>query len=176
MNYQSKLKWLGLPLVHVCCGQQDNSRRARGIARGWIAVGDIAFGILFSFGGVAVGGIAIGGASLGLFSIGGLALGLCSIGGLAVGVYAAGGLAVGVWAFGGGAYALRAAYGGHAIAGHYACGGLASAAHANDLAAKNYIKTHWFFSFARWALNGMKYSWLCIFLCLIPVWLNRRKS
>lgn len=106
-------------------------------AKGWIAIGDRAHGILFAAGGVAVGAISLGGVSFGLISIGGLSIGAISLGGIALGIYAGGGGAIGYVAVGGGAVALHAAFGGLAIARDYAFGALAIAAHANDAAARN---------------------------------------
>ena len=96
LNYQSHRTLLGLPLVHLASGQVVDGRYQRGIARGWIAIGDISLGILFSLGGVACGGISIGGVSLGLITFGGVGLGLICLGGLAIGGYAVGGFAIGV--------------------------------------------------------------------------------
>ncbi len=45
---------LGLPLVHVAIGPPEGSSAARGIAKGWSAIGDIAFGVVFALGGLAV--------------------------------------------------------------------------------------------------------------------------
>src|SRR6516162_3071039 len=117
-NYKSHRTLFGLPLVHLASGQVEDGRYKRGIARGWIAIGDISLGILFSLGGVACGGISIGGVSLGLITFGGVGLGLICLGGLALGGYAVGGFAFGVLAVGGGAIALYDAEGGLAIAGH----------------------------------------------------------
>lgn len=82
---------------------------------GWIAIGDMAFGVLFASGGVAMGGIAFGGLSLGMLSLGGVALGGFAFGGMAIGYVAIGGLAV----------AYQMAVGGAALAGKLAVGGAA---------------------------------------------------
>jgi hypothetical protein len=55
MNYKSSVTLLGLPLVHVAIGSPEGSPGVRGIAKGWIAVGDIAFGVAFALGGLASG-------------------------------------------------------------------------------------------------------------------------
>jgi hypothetical protein len=55
MHYKSSKTLLGLPLVHVAIGSPDGSRAGRGIAKGWVAVGDISFGIVLSVGGLAIG-------------------------------------------------------------------------------------------------------------------------
>lgn len=143
------------------------------VARGWIALGDRAHGLLFACGNIAIGGIAIGGVAAGVFAFGGLALGLISIGGASIGGLALGGLAIGpiawggagfgVWAFGGlavgwlacggGAFAWRAAHGGLACAHDFATGGKAIAAHANDEAARAFIANSHFFQTAQWQLT-----------------------
>ena len=117
MEYRSDATLLGLPLVHIATSSIVDGRFHRGVATGWIAIGDVAFGILFASGGLAVGGV----------SLGGLAVGVLPIGGLALGVLALGGAALGIVAIGGAAVAWHAAIGGLAIASHYAAGGVAMA-------------------------------------------------
>jgi len=129
MAYRSGFELLGLPFIHVAMGTMENGRWKRGVARGWIAVGDVAFGVLVSVGGIAFGGIAVGGLALGVVTLGGLALGGYSLGGLALGFLAIGGLAVG----------YQGALGGAAIAKDFAVGGLAIAEHANDAAAERFF-------------------------------------
>jgi hypothetical protein len=131
MNYQSRYRLLGLPLVHVNTGVTSPGGYRRGVAVGWIAVGDVSFGVV-SIGGVAVGGVAIGGIAAGLLVLAGAAIGLASLGGLAVGVLAVGGAAFG-WV---------AAVGGLAVARDFASGGVALATHANDAAAAAYVAGH----------------------------------
>jgi hypothetical protein len=115
MEYQSRLRPFGLPLVHIAIGGDGASRR--GVAAGWIAIGDVALGVLFAFGGAAFGSVSLGGFAFGLVPIGGVALGLLALGGVGVGVVACGGAAV----------AVHLAVGGVAIARDYAIGGLALA-------------------------------------------------
>ena len=120
-EYASSMRVLGLPLVHVVLGPRGE--QSRSVAKGVIAVGDVAFGVVFALGGVAVGGISVGGLSLGILSIGGLAVGGIAIGGIAAGLVAVGGLAVGMVAVGGGALGYYAV-GGGAIGVHAAGGGV----------------------------------------------------
>ncbi len=130
MSYKSGFELLGLPFVHVTVGaRMENGQWKREVARGWIALGPIAFGVLFSAGGIAFGGLAIGGLALGALTLGGLAIGGYSLGGLAVGYLAMGGLALG----------FQGAMGGAAIAKMFALGGLAIAEHANDAAAEKFF-------------------------------------
>ncbi|MFC2091589.1 hypothetical protein ACFLTD_02320 [Elusimicrobiota bacterium] len=56
MNYKTKLTVLGLPFIHISTGNVMNGHYKRGSAKGWIAVGDISFGVILSAGGVAFGG------------------------------------------------------------------------------------------------------------------------
>ncbi|MGH7140173.1 MAG: RNA polymerase sigma factor [Pirellulales bacterium] len=160
-QWTSSRMLLGLPLVDVnfaspyrlAAGQRSNA------ARGWIAFGDKAYGVILAVGNVAVGGIAVGGAlSVGVISlggiatgglaIGGLSLGVIGVGGLGAGLFALGGMALGWIAYGGGAVAWKAAKGGGAWAHDFAIGGSATAAHANDRAAETFVEQCWFFSAA----------------------------
>ncbi|WP_435020333.1 RNA polymerase sigma factor [Tundrisphaera sp. TA3] len=146
--YRSRASILGRPLVDINVADprfpgDPPPEPGRGIARGWIAIGDHARGLILAIGSqTAVGLMAIGGRTLGVISVGGvacggiavggLAVGLVGIGGLGVGILAIGGGAIGAWAAGGGALAWNVAVGGAAIARQAAFGGLAI---ARDLAA-----------------------------------------
>lgn len=164
LEYRSRWTFLGLPLIHVRLGRRpDDPLRP---ALGWIAIGDWAIGVLFSFGGIAFGGISIGGISAGLISIGGIALGLLAGGGLAIGSWAVAGAAMGYVAVGGFALAWHAAQGGVAVAQHFAQGGAAQAQHANDAVARAFFDSHTFFEYAGDAIRGS--GWL-VLLCWLPM-------
>lgn len=117
-EYKSKITVCGLPLIHIKLrnkyrlGLNLKLTRAKGI----IAIGDIATGILFGSGIISTGLLSFGVISIGLLlsfgalSIGGLSFGAISIGGLAIG-----GLAIGIEAIGGLAIAKNVAIGGGAI-------------------------------------------------------------
>jgi hypothetical protein len=163
MNYTSSVRLLGLPLIDVRVGVPPAPGVTRSVARGWIAVGDLAFGGFLSLGGIAVGGIAIGG----------LAVGVVPIGGLAAGLLALGGAAFGVWSVGGAAFGLHAALGGLAIAASYAQGGLAIARHANDADAVAFFSTGPVFPAVRACLPYTR--WLVLLPVLfLPFFLRRR--
>src|SRR5204863_2015991 len=98
-EYRSRWTLLGLPLIHIRMECMQDGKTLP--AKGWIAVGNIAYGVLFAFGGVAVGTVSLGGFAVGLVAIGGGGLGLLSFAGLALGVWAIGGAAVGYLASGG---------------------------------------------------------------------------
>jgi hypothetical protein len=105
-EYRSTASIAGWPLIHICAGVDPATMRPR-VARGVIAIGNIAVGVV-AIAGLACGLVTIGGLSLGLLlALGGVALGFgLSMGGLAVGSFALGGLAVGLsYAIGGAAYA-----------------------------------------------------------------------
>ena len=90
-EYKSATTIAGWPLVHVCSGVDPVTMRLR-VARGIVAVGNVAVGVL-AIGGVAIGLLTVGGGSIGiLMAIGGAALGLgVSVGGFALGSVAIGG-------------------------------------------------------------------------------------
>jgi hypothetical protein len=111
----------------VATGTVVDGRYRRGVATAWFAVGDIAVGVLFACGGIALGGFSVGGAAFGLVPVGGLALGVLAIGGLALGAVAVGGASI----------AWYAAVGGLAVAGEYAIGSVALARHVLAPQASN---------------------------------------
>jgi hypothetical protein len=67
MEYRSPIRLLGVPLVHFATGRLEGGQYRRGIARGWIAIGDIAaIGWIAAVGGLAVAReFALGGAAVG---------------------------------------------------------------------------------------------------------------
>jgi hypothetical protein len=166
MEYRSRTILLGLPIVHVATARVVDGQLRRGIARGWIAAGDVSFGILISVGGVAFGGLSLGGLSVGVISLGGASLGA---------LLALGGLAIGYLALGGAALAVKGAVGGLAVALDYAVGGRAIANHANDAAAQHFFQEDLLMSSAQ-ALADHS-PWLLILLA-VPVLaaLHRRRS
>ena len=169
--YRSRAALCGWPLIDINVNDPAPPLGNTGalppppprIARGWVAIGDDARGLLLAVGLRASGLIAIGGRSFGVISVGGMAVGLIAFGGLALGPIALGGLALGGLALGGcsvgwqaaggcaiaadvacggGAAAWHAAYGGAAFAYDYALGGAALAVHANDVAAHEGLDMH----------------------------------
>jgi len=165
MEYRSRSSLLGLPLVHVATTEMRDGRLRRGIAKGWIAVGDISFGVLFATGGVAVGGIAFGGAGVGVICLAGCAVGCAALGGLAVGI----------WALGGAAIAAHAALGGLAIAGKFALGGQAIAEHAGDAAAVEFFSTQTAFRIGDWLARHARWLVLLFIGYGIGMLLTRKK-
>jgi hypothetical protein len=157
MNYKSSVTLLGLPLVHVAIGSPEGSPGVRGIAKGWIAVGDIAFGVAFALGGLAVGGFSVGGLSVGVVALAGVSIGVWSVGGLALGAFALGGAAIAFWA----------ANGGLAIASQYALGGFAMGASANTDAARTYFESSVFFGVA--TLVARHSRWLLVLAIIVPL-------
>jgi hypothetical protein len=151
MHHVSRARLLGLPLLEIRTTQRVDGEWRRGVACAWIAIGDVACGVLFAAGGIALGGVSVGGLALGALPIGGLALG-----GLAVG-----GGAAGIWAAGGAAFGLHAALGGLALAGVWAQGGVAAAAHANDASASAWFGASAFF---RGVERALAWSWLLLAL------------
>jgi hypothetical protein len=195
--YRSRATLLGLPLIDVNVsdpvppGGPGAGGGGPRVARGWIAVGDDARGVLLAVGNKARGLVAVGGRTVGALSCGGVAFGVVAFGGLAVGMLAVGGLGLGVlgigglgvgwqacgggavaWdvACGGAAVAYHAAFGGGAVAHDYAVGGGAWAEHANDAAAKAVLLDHplkqgmdWYIAHTGWVTAG-----LVAFAVLLP--------
>lgn len=96
-EYRSRPAPGGLPWIHVSLGGWTEGGYRPGVARGVLALGDVAIGLL-AFGGVAVGLLGVGGVALGLVALGGVAAGLAALGAVAIGVTALGAVAVGVTA------------------------------------------------------------------------------
>lgn len=120
-EYKSSITINKIPLVHINLG------RGKRVAKGIIAIGNIAIGV-FSAGGVALGIFSLGGVAVGILALAGVALGVISLGGLSIGYLALGGLAVGIYAFGGLAIGLKFAMGGLAI-GNVAIGSVVKGSH-----------------------------------------------
>ncbi len=208
--WQSKTKLLGRPLIDIHVSNpptewniDPKSQMTPKIARGWIAIGDKAHGILLGIGGYARGIVAIGGMAVGLISFGGLAIGVVSLGGLAIGLAAVGGGAIGgvaigglaigyqasgggalAWDFacGGGAIAHNWAYGGGAWAREAAVGGAAHAPLANTPELRQLMEAHWLVRVMKWQVaNNALYVTVVVVGSVIPVILMlplsyRRKS
>ncbi len=175
-SYVSRIRFLGLPLVHCVAGGVEGGKYRRATARGWIAMGDVAISPLLAAGGLAVAPLAFGGCSIGLIPLGGLSLGMVALGGVALGVFAYGGVAIGWWAFGGAAVGGSAAMGGVALARDWALGAPAGAAEANTEVARAWFADHPGFALAEWmARNGL---WVLIVVPLglslvLRLWQNR---
>jgi len=135
-EYISRATWWGVPLVHVRFGMQEVGQKP---AFGWIAAGDRAIGLLFAFGGVAVGFCSIGVISAGVISLSAIGVGVLAVGAIGVGWWAVGAVAAGVHAFGAmSATAWEIAQGGGFVWSNYIAIGpqsLVSAPHANDALA-----------------------------------------
>ena len=143
LEYCTAARFLGLPLLHVRFGGPPATRWRP--VKAWIALGDVAFGGLFAFGGVAIAPMCVGGMALGVAVFGGFAAGVLTYGGFGLGIWAVGGFVMGWWAIGGCAIAWTASLGGIGIAREFAEGGIAVALHANDAAANTYIASSGFF-------------------------------
>jgi len=99
-EYRSRLKVMGLPLVHIVRGIDPSSGR-RPTAVGIVAIGQVAVGLI-AIGQVAVGAISLGQASIGLgWGIGQLAFGMLAAGQVGAGLLGSvGQIAVGPHALG----------------------------------------------------------------------------
>jgi RNA polymerase sigma factor (sigma-70 family) len=136
--FESKLRFLGLPLLAVACGGSDAGSFRTRKAVGWIAFGDIALSPLLAMGGFAIGPVALGGITVGILSL--------SLWGAALGALAVGSVAVGWWAYGLGALGWQSAAGGAVVAKDCAIGAIARAAEANTPVARQWFASHWSFA------------------------------
>jgi len=160
-EYRSKRTLLGLPLVHIRWNCEEGGKTLP--AKGWIAMGNKAFGVIYATGIFTVGCVSMGVVPIGLVSVGAFAAGLFAFGGLSLGWASMGGLAVGYMAFGGGAIGWLGAYGGAAVARYFATGGGTIALHANDSEAFDFMYSHFFFR------NGWNIFYALIVYCwLVP--------
>jgi hypothetical protein len=150
------------------------------VAKGWIAIGAKAYGVLFACGGIAIGGISFGGMSIGLLTWGGFAVGAFVWGGCAVGIYALGGVAIGWKVVGGCALGWSAAQGAIAMARDFAQGAVASAGQANNKAAETFFRNDGFYQFARQGLTYARWACIMAIIPLVPIitarWIAFRKA
>ncbi|MDR3403306.1 MAG: sigma-70 family RNA polymerase sigma factor [Chthoniobacter sp.] len=178
-EYKSAWTLLGLPLVHIRTGRRYGEKLCPAI--GWIAIGDVAIGVLIAIGGLSVGGISIGGASIGLMAIGGASLGVFAFAGIALGLWGAtGGLVIAYLAHGACALGWHAAEGGMAVARDFALGESAyathatHATHANDDTARHAIAAIPFFAYANTILRYpilFSVAWLPL---VLTIWQAQR--
>jgi RNA polymerase sigma factor (sigma-70 family) len=137
-EYRSRATLFGLPLVHVRFSTPD---AGQGPVVGWIAGGDRAVGVLFAFGGWAVGLVSVGAVSCGVLTLGAVSVGLLALGSISVGGVAVGSAAVGWHASGGlsatGWETARSAN--LAFSHHVAAAPCALAPHANDAVAQRLL-------------------------------------
>jgi hypothetical protein len=145
-EYRSPQALFGFPLLHIRFNCAEAGKTLP--AKGWIAVGDRAYGIIFAFGSIAVGSVSMGGISIGLLAIGGIGIGLLGFGAIGLGIAATGGGAVGYVAYGGAAVGWLGAAGGATLAHDFAVGGAAVAQHGNDHAAQIFMRGSIFFRYA----------------------------
>jgi RNA polymerase sigma factor (sigma-70 family) len=145
-EYVSPQAFLGLPWLHIRLNCVEAGRTLP--AKGWIAVGNKAYGILFAAGTIAVGGVSCGPLAVGALAVGAFGIGLFAFGALAIGLAAIGGVGLGYVAYGGGAIGWLGASGGAVLARHFALGSGALAAHANDPAAQAFMQGSAFFRYA----------------------------
>jgi RNA polymerase sigma factor (sigma-70 family) len=177
-EYRSRATLFGLPLVHIRMGKLPGQKKLQP-AIGWIACGEVAYGIIFASGAVAVGGISTGGASVGILSFGGFSLGLLAFGGFSLGGVALGGAAIGLIASGGLAVAWHAALGGMAVAHELALGGGAFADHANDAVARDFFLHYRWLDFTQPGPRNL--FWIVCFTptvlqVLLWTWLRKKLS
>lgn len=163
MQYRSRWRPLGLPPIDIQIGSDPDLRPKT--AKGWIAIGAKAYGLLFAAGAIAVAPISWGGFSAGILTYGGFALGIWS-----VGVFAIGFKSIGVVAI-----AWHASSGIVAFAYRYAQGISALAHHANNARANQVMKTETFFRAWDWFTTHANWVFVLSLLPLVIVGRRARK-
>ena len=128
---KSRARLLGVPLVHIRFALPEAGDPP---AIGWIAAGDVAFGLLFAWGGFAVAPISVGIVSLGVLTVGAVGFGMYAMGTIGIGVIAMGACAIGYQAYGSlSALGWKSAVGSSfSTAREAALGPIADAQHVND--------------------------------------------
>ena len=160
LEYRSRRELLGWPLVHIrICGKTTEPVRA------WFAVGEIAWGRLFAFGGMAIAPFSCGWIAVGLLPLGSCAFGLLALGGCSVGVWAFGAVALGWETFGACAVAWNGASGWVALARHCAGGPIAFGLQTNNEAVQQTIRDSFFLKNA-WFL--FRYLAFLMLLWVVP--------
>jgi len=159
-EYKTRVRLLGLPLVHMAVRSRRSERP--GVARGWIAIGERAFGRVIAAGNVAVGPIAIGSIGIGV-----LCTSLVGVGGFAGGAI----VATGVWTYGGASLGAYAAQGGVSVAYRYADGIVAVAKNANDTVAERYFEQAIPFTLLHEFLDNKLLVLAVTALLLVPLWI-----
>ena len=133
-EYRSRVALFGVPLVHIKFALPEEGEPP---AIGWIAAGERAYGLLFAWGGYAVGLVSVGIVSLGVLSVGAVGFGVVGIGTVGIGLLAIGAAAIGLTAFGSlSALGWEGALGnGFSVAGSAAIGPIALAPETNNARA-----------------------------------------
>jgi RNA polymerase sigma factor (sigma-70 family) len=158
IQYRSRWRLLGLPLIDINIGSTADGRPA--VAKGWIAIGAKAYGLLIAVGAIAIAPVSWGGCSIGVLTWGGFAVGIWTVGAIAVGWKAVGVTAAG-W---------HGAQGIVAAAYRYADGMVAVAAHhANDARAREALGNETFFRAWEWIAVHGNWIWLIGLLAVSPV-------
>lgn len=158
-EYKSRLSFLGLPLVHIQFGYQEEGERP---AMGWIALGDRAYGILFGLGGYATGIVSVGIVAVGVLPIGVIGIGLIGMGTLGIGYLAFGATAIGYKAYSSMASTgwESAFSGGIAVAKDGAMGAIAFAEQANNELAAQIVNL---------SAVGDHYLWVLAVMALLVI-------
>lgn len=130
-EYKSERTFLGVPLVHIRFAAAESGQPP---VFGWIAGGDRAIGILFAWGGWAVGLFSGGAVSFGLVSFGAVSVGAIGLGAIAFGGLALGSVTMGYHAIASvSASAWSTAQSAMVAISHWVAGGkFAIGPHAND--------------------------------------------
>ncbi|MFC3123156.1 sigma-70 family RNA polymerase sigma factor [Agaribacter flavus] len=158
-EYKSVIRLAGIPLIHIRFGMPEEGDTP---VNAWIAGGELAFGRLIAWGGVAVAPISVGIVSLGVISIGAVSIGLLSLGTITLGLIGFGASAIAYKA-----YASLSALGwqsafsnAFSIANEAAIGPISQAKHVNSELAAELTNINVF---------AQHYSWILLLMSIAVI-------
>lgn len=158
-EYKSRLSLAGVPLVHFRLGMPEQGDKP---VVGWIAGGEVAYGLLFAWGGVAVAPISVGIVAFGLLPVGAIGIGLFATGTVAIGVIAFGASAVAYKA-----YASMSALGWEsAVSGGFS---MAKEAAIGTFAFAEHINNDYSAELANLTLLNQTYLWVLAVITLLVI-------
>ncbi len=153
-EYKSRFCIAGIPLLHFRFGMPENGDKP---LFAWVAGGELAYGLIFAWGGVAIAPISVGIVSIGAVSIGAVGVGLLGIGTIGIGVIGFGASAIGYKA-----YASLSALGwdsaisgGFSIAKEAAIGPISFAKHINNEVAAEIANLTFLNQHYLWVLSAI---------------------
>jgi RNA polymerase sigma factor (sigma-70 family) len=159
-EYKSRICLAGIPLLHFRFGTPEQGDKP---VFGWVAGGDLAYGLLFAWGGVAIAPISVGIASFGVISVGAVGVGLMGLGTIGIGVIGFGASAIGYKAYGTfSALGWDSAFTGigFSVAKHAAIGPFSFAEHINNEQAAEICNL---------SFMGQSYLWILAAIALLVI-------
>ena len=158
-EFKSRLSIAGIPLLHFRFGMTEKNDKP---VVGWLAGGDVAYGLLFAWGGIAIAPISVGILSIGLITVGAIGLGLIGLGTVAIGVIGFGASAIAFKA-----YASLSAVGwSSAVSGGFS---IANDAAIGSIVFANQTNNEQAAEIANLTTFGQNYTWALLFIAVFVI-------